>query len=409
MSSAEITKNTDVAKVPATDTRQEIAVRPGLYLIIQAKPSAARSWAVRYRRHRKIRKLTLGPCSEIPLKDAISEANSIRADVRDGKDPAAERQERLAVPMDTVEILIERFRREHVDKKRKNTQREYNSYIDRFILPAWGRSRIGEITRKDIYAVRDRAFKNGAVTSIRVVSLISTFFKFCVNELVIDNNPAQHIPLKYREEPRERNLTDEELVAIWNAAGDVGEDGVMGYPWGPWVRLLMLTGARRTEVAGMRWSEFRQEDDGQVTWVIPKARYKTNQNHEVPITTTAWDIIQSIPQQGDCDFMFTVTGTGHVNGYSRPKARLDELSGVTGWTFHDIRRTVLTAMRRDLKISRLDAGAVLGHKPRGVTAEVYDQWSMIDEKRAALEKWSRRLMYLVNGTEDDDVVVPLRV
>src|SRR5262249_28324063 len=106
------------------------------------------------------------------------------------------------------------------------------------------------------------------------------------------------------------------------------------------VKLLLLTGARRTELAGMRRAEL---ENG--TWVIPSSRYKTGQEHVVPLSRMALEIIAGLPRVGE-EYVFSTNGRTHISGFVKFKDKLDRESGVTGWVLHDCRRTSRTLMSR---------------------------------------------------------------
>jgi integrase len=123
-----------------------------------------------------------------------------------------------------------------------------------------------------------------------------------------------------KREARERTLTDAELRAMWDAAE------LMGYPYGPLFRLLILTGQREREVADMSWSEVNFD---QALWTIPAVRMKGDRAHEVPLAPKALALLQSLPRFSAGEFVFTTTdGAKAVNGFSKAKVRIDKLSGV---------------------------------------------------------------------------------
>ncbi len=201
-----------------------------------------------------------------------------------------------------------------------------------------------------------------------------------------------------KKKPRTRVLKDHELRAIWNTCDQ------MGYPYGPIIRLLMLTGVRENQIARMRRGELIETtEDGQLL-VIPSERMKGEEDdppppHEVPLTATMAEIIDSLPRF-DGPYVFTTTvGAKAVNSWSKAKARFDELSGVTGWVFHDVRRTVRT------RISAIPAEehvreALLAHGRRGIQAH-YDQHKYRDEKRRLLEQWGEKLQKVINPPPPD--------
>jgi integrase len=183
-------------------------------------------------------------------------------------------------------------------------------------------------------------------------------------------------------------LDDKELRKVWLAA-----DG-LGHPYTGIVKLLILTGQRRSEISGLRWSEI---DTDERVLHLPAARTKNGLAHDVPLSAPAQAIIADLPRIVDADPVFTVKRQP-VTGFSKAKERLDSASGVTDWTLHDIRRTVASGLQR-LGVRLEVTEAVLNHRS-GSTAGivgVYQRHDYADEKRTALEAWANHIDGLVSG------------
>jgi integrase len=175
------------------------------------------------------------------------------------------------------------------------------------------------------------------------------------------------------------------LRAVWSAAGAVG------YPYGPLFRLLILTGQREREIADTRWSEIDIEKG---VWTIPAARMKGGRAHEVPLTPGTQALFRGLPRFNSGESIFTTTGGAKpVNGFSKAKARMDSLTGVSGWVIHDLRRTMRTHLSA-LPVQDLVRELVIAHAKPGLH-KVYDQHAYQDEKRYCLELWEQRLMSIV--------------
>jgi integrase len=203
------------------------------------------------------------------------------------------------------------------------------------------------------------------------------------------------------KKPRTRVLSDAELRALWSASEQ------LGYPYGPLIRLLMLTGQRKSEVAEAQWSEF---DFDKKLWSVPASRMKMDSAHAVPLTSDAIAILDGLPRfkSGECLFS-TTFGRQSVNGFSKAKTRLDkllakQLGKVPPFVFHDIRRTVRTHLSA-LPIPDMVRELVIAHAKPGLH-KVYDQHAYLDEKRHALELWSARLRSIVDPPPPN--VVPLK-
>jgi integrase len=193
---------------------------------------------------------------------------------------------------------------------------------------------------------------------------------------------------------RERALSDAEIPIAWSVAETVG------YPFGPFVRLLLLTGCRRGEIAGLQWPEINFDQN---TITVPADRYKTERTLVVPLSPPTKQLIDNLPRHAEGPFVFSTTGGRRpISGYSKMKRRFDaalsercEAEGREPFDFdlHDLRRTVRTNLSA-LRVPPHVAEAVLGHVVTGVQKH-YDKWTYVDEKREALESWARKLQSLI--------------
>ena len=163
-----------------------------------------------------------------------------------------------------------------------------------------------------------------------------------------------------------------------------------GYPFGTMTKLLILTGQRRGEVTQMRWSQL---DLKSKTWLIPAELSKNGREQLLPLSDHALKVINSVPRQGN-DLLFPARGNGEnvVSGFTRAKNRLDRLSGVTGWTLHDLRRTTATFLGK-LDTPPHVIERVLNHVSGSFAgvAGVYNRHPYLDEMRAALQMWGNHL------------------
>jgi integrase len=210
------------------------------------------------------------------------------------------------------------------------------------------------------------------------------------------------------EKSRERVLTNEELKAVWNAAGKLGG------PYGGVVRLLILSAQRLSEIANLTWAEV---NFGKRQIVLPGARTKNERPHIVAINDLALEILEKAKEkkvESGEGLIFTLTG-GRLNGWSKFRGRLYEAveealeKKPERWTLHDIRRSTATHMAEDLKITPHVIDKILNHSTgaiRGVAA-IYNRGELLDERRAALEAWGGYVDELVNGTSSSNVV-PIR-
>jgi integrase len=160
--------------------------------------------------------------------------------------------------------------------------------------------------------------------------------------------------------------------------------------------MLLVTGQRRGEVAGMKWSEMTA--DG---WRIPSERSKNSKGHLVPLSILAREILSDVPEIGD--LVFRSHNDAPLQGWSGAAKRLQKLCGpMEPWHFHDLRRTFATHLR-SLGIDRLVVSKLLNHAEGGVT-KIYDRYTADPEQAAAMERWANRLLEIISGAPATNVV-----
>jgi integrase len=323
----------------------------GLHLVIQ--PSGRKSWAVRYRFKGEPRKLTLEGFPS--LATARKLAQVALDQVGEGIDPAAAKQtakREAEIGSDLFSAVAEQFIQRHArPNTRPQSAQQTERYLAKNVLPRWGKRRIQEISKRDVLdlldAVRDRG---GGLSANRVLAAIRKLFNWAVERGVISVSPAAGVKPPLVERSRDRVLSDDEIRWAWLACNRIG------YPFGDMAKLLLLTGQRRTEVAGMTWAEIDLE---KALWSIPGERTKNGEPHEVPLSEAALAIIKALPRiENDKGFLLTTNARTHVTGYSHVKRALDEAIleiaraergaevEIPRWTFHDLRRTAVSGMAR---------------------------------------------------------------
>jgi integrase len=397
---------------PDPHKRREIpdAVMPGLYLVIQR--SGLKSWAVRYRHRGKPRKLTIGRFPVFDLSEARAQARDALQAVALGRDPCHEKRQMRAQDLtpdrDLVSTHVEAYLARYVRPKTKpSTAVETERRFRKYVLPHWGERRIQDITRRDVIELLDGIVDSGTpVAANRMLSTLKTLFGWLIDRAVVEASPCIRVKPPAAENSRDRVLTDDELRLLWHAAEGLGT------AYGGFAQILLLTGQRRDEVAGMRRSELKGWD----LWTIPAARTKSGVEHDVPLSEPAQAILASVPQIGTEGFMFTLNGSAPVTSYSRAKRTLDErvrelarkadnnAREIPNWTFHDLRRTAASGMAR-LGIPVNVIESVLGHRGGAVSgvAAVYNRHSYLPEKRRALEAWAGHVMQLVGDPPASNV------
>lgn len=375
---------------------------PGLILRVTAK--GQRTWALRAKRpgHPNKSRFNLGDYREMTITEARHAALAFKAKLREGDDPLAERAAKKvaakAARMDRVEDLAREFIA-HCNEKNR-TANEQAAQINADVLPYWKGRNIKSITRRDVRDILERKKKTAPIAANRLLALVRRFFSWAVERDLIEANPAKGIKPLTKETSRDRVLSDAELRALWDASAGAGA------PFGAIMQLLMLTAQRRSEVAGMRWSE---ADLDKAEWVIPASRSKNGVENRVPLTETAAAIISQQPKVDGSDFVFPSgrnPKTRHVSGYGKAKKRIDQISGVSEWRFHDLRRTAASGMAR-LGIAPHVVEKILNHVTGtlGGVAGVYNRFGYDAEKRLALQAYENAILGIVRDGEQTNVVM----
>ena len=151
--------------------------------------------------------------------------------------------------------------------------------------------------------------------------------------------------------------------------------------------MLILTGQRRGEVAGIEWPEV---DMNTCRWEIPGAKSKNGRAHIVHLSKPAMQVIDTLPRFLEATFLFTTTGTTAISGFSKAKRQIDKVSGVSSWTLHDLRRSFATHATERLGADPQVVDRILNHVSGHVTgiAAVYQRGEYLEQRRDVLDRWS---------------------
>lgn len=380
----------------------------GLYLVVQQ--SGVKSWALRYRYGGKPKKLTLGRWPLMGLAEARTAASEAVQAIEHGRDPGAAKKRAKAALVeaqleerDKVKTLVGQYAKRHLAslKSGATVKRE----LERHVLAVWGDRDIRDIGKRDMIDLLDDIADSGrVVTANRLRAYLSKFFNWCVERDVLEASPAQGVKPVAKEASRQRVLSDEEIRWLWLACDDLGQ------PWGPLAKVLLLTGQRLGEVAGMTDAEIRGD-----LWCLPAGRTKNGRAHNVPLSEAVRDVLAGVERpKGAAGLYHTTNGEKPVSGFHKGRNHVAEHMAkvaekergapveILHWTFHDLRRTAATGMAR-MGIPVRVTEAVLNHVSGtgGGIVEVYQRHDYADEKRAALDAWARFVAELVEGRADN--------
>jgi integrase len=359
------------------------------YRLRRSGNEVRRSWIVQYRRAGASRRLLLGSAEVLSADQARGAAKQVLAKIALGEDPQADKASRRAADKFTVAALAEEFLAAKDGTTRPRTFVEACRYLRGGYFKPLHAMPIDQVERRDVAArLLAIARESGTTTAARARATLSELFAWAIGQGLLDHNPVVGTNRPKTPPPRDRVLDDGELAAVWNGAGD--DD------FGRIVRLLILTGQRRTEVGGMRWQEI---DRTKATWTIPAGRAKNGREHTLPLTPLALDIIASAPRIVGRDYLFGPRAAGFTS-WNRPKQMLDARLGdqIKPWTLHDLRRTCATRMC-DLGVAPHVVEQILNHQSghRAGVVGVYNKSRYEAEVKAALALWSDHLCALIQG------------
>jgi integrase len=356
--------------------------RPGFGLMVT--PSGHKSWIVQYRAKRTSRRYTIGSVAKLDIEQAVRRARAVQGKVAEGADPVLEKRREAESDRNAMKAVAERYLAREGGKLRTTAKRQ--ATLERLVYPKLGAQQIGEIKRSDInHLLDDIEDQRGRAMADQVLALLRRIFNWHAARSDEFRSPIVRGMARRKPEERERNrvLSDDELRRVWIAANDFPA------PWGAFIRLLLLTAARRTEVGGMKRSEITGNE-----WTIPRERYKTGAEVTLPLSTAAMNVLAGLPRIGDCDYIFTTDGRRPISGFSTFKLKFDIACGVKGWRLHDLRRTARSLMSR-AGVPSDHAERCLGHALPGIRG-TYDRHRYLEEMKQAFEALAPQIARIVD-------------
>jgi integrase len=417
---------------------------------IRVLPSGKKSWRLqlRYPGRTSQSKRTLGyfptklGAAGMTVARARTKAAEYYGLVKAGRDPKdveaerlqeAERQRRALALQNakTFAAVAEKYISEHLAGQRRGKKAE--SEIRKYLVSEWAEKPVSAITPSDVRELIGKLKRHAPYQARNVFGHCRTLMKWAVFNDLLEVSPCASLEQRWvlsgaKIAPRQRALNDTELGAFWRAASR------LGYPYGPFFNLLLLTGVRVSELSGARWSELHHEvraairaaqkqksaqavnwsrrSDAAKLWVVPRERFKSDVEHRVPLSDAALDVLATVPRFTGGDLLFTTTnGAKPIHGLSKAKARLDAmmlrylkaLARLRGedpdevtlppFILHDLRRVVRTNLSA-LDVPDHVSEMVLGHARKGLQ-RIYDQHKYEPQIRDALVRWAERLRSLV--------------
>lgn len=333
----------------------------------------AKSFILDYRIGGRQRRITIGSYPDWSVAAARTEAGNLKREVDLGHDPMGERHADRAAP--TMRDLWDRYKRDHLPRKAARSQADETMMWEKLVLPTLGKHKVTDVTHTDIEALhRDITTQRGTpVRANRVIEVVRRAFNLAIRWEWVEKNPASG-QLRNPEEKRQRYLSPEELSRL-SAALEAHHEPVSADA----IRMLMLTGARKSEVLGATWEMF-DLDAG--VWTKPSAHTKQRKEHRVPVSANAVTLLKRIKETATGPYVFPgqsgdkpLTDPKPLTDVKRSWAAVCKKAGITGARIHDLRHSFASLLASG-GASLPMIGAMLGHTQVQTTqryAHLYDE------------------------------------
>jgi integrase len=353
-------------------------------------------------KRRERRKHKIGRLDEIALAQALGEAERLRPLIRQCADPVSQKSASREA-MTFADLATERL--DKGDALRPGTERDYRHVLRKDVLPVMGNIPAVAVRRDDVIKVLDGISSRGATRRADAArTVISSIFSYGLDRGLVSDNPASGLRNRHDNQPRDVIATPQDMWRLWSAMDD-GE-APMSPTISTIVRLALLTGLRRTEIAAARKEEL-DLDSSLPLLTIPRGRAKNRNAHRVPLSSPAAALFrQAIEVSGESEFVFPgQRPPSHIapRSVSQVMERARAKLGIKDITMHDLRRTVGTYMSeygvpKDVRERILNHG---GKRKGSITESVYNRYEYDAEKRAALELWADALAAIISGRPTD--------
>jgi integrase len=343
-------------------------------------------------------RVALGKFPGVSLAEGRERAWPVLRDLKTGIDPRRRTAEAARVEVakqaNTYSAVAEEFLKRHAVRAR--TARAIELRVRRELIARWSDRPIGDIGRVDVIRMLDEIVDRGHPEAARQTLVYGRrLHDWAISRGIYGVESSPYDRLKARDllgvkKARQRVLSDAELALIWRATAD--------WPvYGDYVRLLLLLGVRRNELARATWNEI---DLNKALWTIPPERMKSDESLTVPLSPIVVEILSSLPRFGSSPHVFTTRGLHPITDFATIKKQLDRrvaaLNGgepVEHWTLHDCRRTFRTALST-IGIPPHICELAIGHRQPQLL-RTYDRHRYDVEKRHAFEAHAARLLRIV--------------
>jgi integrase len=380
---------------------------------VRVSPHGVKSFVYMYRFGGQLRRATLGRYPQLSLADARKKVTEIDDAVSEGRDPRIEKQqhgiETKRQQGDTYAAAVEDFIEGYAKaKKRNRTWAAQRRLLLRAETAPWHKRPVASITSRDVNDLLNGLMKQGKpYAANRTYEVLRTFFKWLWRQDRVPLDIMAKVETPFDDEKaRTRVWTDDELRRIWQSAAQLSPVEC-GY-----IRLLLLVGQRRDEVVDIRWNELKLDGDptdnrfkGPI-WLLPGERAKSKRDHIVPLSTAAVEVLKALPRVKDSPFVFPGRDPAKapMMRWTDLRERVQKVSGVSDFTFHDARRTLRTGLD-ELGIQPHVKDECLNHARQGVGDRHYSMYAYLPEQASAFQAWANKIAKLTGAPETNVVTM----
>jgi len=386
---------------PEKQTEQFDAALPGFAL--RVTPKGTKSFVFFYRYGGKQRRATLGRWPVVTLAEARRKAEKILKLVDRGNDPRIEEKnkkaKRISAQNYTYEIAVDEFIQKYAIVKKKSRRWKDQKMLlmnagkklnasgrpdknDR----GWADLPVTQVTQEHVQDTLDARVGYSPYAANRTFEVLCVLFRWLYTRGHVPQNPMDRIDKPFdAEKVRDRYWSDDEIKALWQAADKLNE------LWPSYLKLLIVMGQRKNEIASMRWDGIDLEE---CVWELPEDQHKSKRGHRFPLPALAVRILKGLPRVQGNPFVFPGRSDGPTTVGSHQQTRIKKLSGIADFTFHAARHTFGTNLQ-DLKVPPHIISECLAHARQGVTARHYGHYDYMKEQREAFEAWAQHVEKLV--------------
>ena len=380
---------------PLSATAVRNLKEPGKYydlhgLFLRIEPTGSRRWVQRVSVAGRQREIGLGSAELVTLSEARELAVSNKKLARAGGDPLAAKQERIAIPSlnEAIDKVIELNAPTWTNAKHAA---QFKSTLTNYVTPRLGRRPVNDIQAADILSVLQPIWVDKNETARRVKQRIGTVMKWAIAQGYRSDDPTialnQVLPKSNRKPKHRASLPYTDVSDCLNVIKN--SDAMLSTKLA--IELLVLTATRSGEVRLANWSEVDLEAK---TWTIPAERMKMKEEHIIPLSDRALDVLQQAKALGGDGLIFP----GMRSGRPMSDMTMSKLVKELGYPvdIHGFRTSFRTWVQEQTNTAHEVAERALAHKTTNKVEAAYARSDLFEKRRELMDSWAN---FIQNGYE----------